>query len=173
MSTRLICRLDRYGQALGPVQGVGYVNELLARLTGKPVLDHSQTNSTLDSSPVTFPLNRTVYADFSHDNQMIAIFAAMGLFAQHHALDPLQPDPTRTWVISKMVPFSGHMVVEKLRCSVGIVTEEFVRIFVNDALQPLEFCNADDNGMCRLHAFVDSQFYSRSDGAGDFQKCFP
>ncbi|KAG6840186.1 hypothetical protein C0991_008350 [Blastosporella zonata] len=33
-----------YGQALGPVQGVGYINELIARLTGKPVNDNTQTN---------------------------------------------------------------------------------------------------------------------------------
>ena len=70
----------RYGNPLGRVQGVGYVNELLARLTQTPVRDHTQTNRTLDGAPATFPLNRTLYADFSHDNQMAAIYAALGLF---------------------------------------------------------------------------------------------
>ncbi|KAF5333502.1 hypothetical protein D9611_002520 [Ephemerocybe angulata] len=59
-----------YGQELGPVQGVGYINELLARLTGMPVRDNTQTNHTLTASPITFPLDRTIYADFSHDNLM-------------------------------------------------------------------------------------------------------
>jgi hypothetical protein len=173
MDALLTSILYRYGQVLGPVQGVGFINELLARLTVQPVQDHTQTNSTLDSSPVTFPLNRTIYADFSHDNQMIAIFAAMSLFSQDRALDPLRLDPTSTWVVSKMVPFSGRMIVEKLQCFTGVHTEEeFVRILVNDALQPLKFCDADLNGLCRLKAFVNSQVYSRSDGAGDFQKCF-
>jgi hypothetical protein len=150
------------------------VNELLARLTGQPVKDHTQTNSTLDASPATFPLNRTIYADFSHDNQMVAIYAALGLFKQLRALDPLKPNAERTWITAKMVPFSARMVVERVRCGgeEHSATDEYVRIFVNDALQPLQFCGAEEDGLCRLDAFVESQAFARSDGAGDFKKCF-
>ncbi|VDC01405.1 unnamed protein product [Peniophora sp. CBMAI 1063] len=162
--------LDKYygtgpGNTLGPVQGVGYVNELLARLTGKAVQDETQTNRTLDSDPATFPFNRTFYADFSHDNTMIPIFAALGLF-NSTALDPLSPDPNRLWVNSKLVPFSGHMTVEKLDCS----GKESVRVLVNDAVQPLEFCGGVD-GVCELEAFVESQVYARENGQGDFELC--
>ncbi|PPQ92757.1 hypothetical protein CVT25_003866 [Psilocybe cyanescens] len=171
-----------YGQALGRVQGVGYVNELLARLTESPVRDNTQTNRTLDASPVTFPLNRTLYADFSHDNQMIAIYAALGLFNQTTALDPRAPDATRTWITSRLTPFSARMVTERLSCTGAGVGpgrgqgegqgQTFVRILVNDALQPLDFCGGDQNGLCTLSAFVDSQAYARNDGEGDFEKCF-
>ncbi|CAL1699910.1 unnamed protein product [Somion occarium] len=156
-----------YGQDLGPIQGVGYINELLARLTGTSVRDNTQTNRTLDSSPTTFPLNRTIYADFSHDNQMIAIYAAMGLFRQENALDPTSPSPRRNWRASRLVPFSARMVVERLQCG----SETSVRILVNDALQPLEFCDGKD-GVCSLDAFVQSQTYARNDGEGDFERCF-
>ncbi|KAK0230132.1 phytase [Armillaria fumosa] len=156
-----------YGQELGPVQGVGYVNELLARLTTSPVQDNTQTNYTLDSNPETFPLNRTFYADFSHDNQMIAIYAAMGLFPQSAALDPTSPDPNRNWVVSRLVSFSANMVTEKLECS----GKEYVRVLVNDALQPLAFCG-DGDGLCSLDAFVESQSYARNNGNGDWEKCF-
>jgi Histidine phosphatase superfamily (branch 2) len=159
----------RYGQTLGRVQGVGYVNELLARLTGKPVQDHTQTNRTLDSSPATFPLDRSIYVDFSHDNTMVAIYAALGLFQQPKNLDPAHPDPDRTWMVSRMVPFSGRMVTEKVQCSGK--TKQFVRILVNDAVQSLDFCGGK-HGLCELDAFVHSQGYARSDGAGDFEKCF-
>ena len=158
-----------YGQALGRVQGVGYVNELLARLTGQPVHDHTQTNATLDADPETFPLGRALYADFSHDNQMIAIFAAMGLFRQPEALDPTDPDPGRAWRTERMVPFSARMVTERLVCGDG---EKSVRVLVNDAVMPLEFCGADDDGVCTLEAFVESQSYARNDGEGDWEKCF-
>ncbi|KAF9463690.1 phytase [Collybia nuda] len=157
-----------YGQPLGPVQGVGYINELLARLTGKPVEDNTQTNRTLDSSPTTFPLNRTVYADFSHDNQMIAIYAALGLFSQTTPPDPSLPNPDRNWLASRLVPFSAQMITEKVVCG----QSEYVRIFVNDARQPLEFCGAKEDGLCELGAFVASQSYARNDGSGDFEKCF-
>lgn len=179
--------IRRYGQKLGRIQGVGYVNELLARLTGQPVDDNTQTNRTLDSSPDTFPLDRTFYADFSHDNEMIAIYSALGLFRQHQlvnsTLDPSSPDASRTWIASRLVPFSARMVVERLECAArlnpSLPAGSYVRIFVNDALQPLEFCAGGEDseasvgvGMCSLEAFVESQAYARSDGAGDFEKCF-
>ncbi|RDX55363.1 phytase [Lentinus brumalis] len=156
-----------YGQPLGPVQGVGYINELLARLTETAVQDQTQTNTTLDSDPATFPLNRTFYADFSHDNQMAAIFSAMGLFRQSAPLNATKPDPHRTWRTEKIVPFSGRMVVERLSCG----GKAKVRVLVNDALMPLEFCGAGD-GVCTLDAFVESQSYARNNGNGDFEKCF-
>lgn len=49
----------------------GYVNELLARLTAGPVHLGASVNATLDSALSTFPLNRTIYVDFSHDNDMV------------------------------------------------------------------------------------------------------
>ena len=169
----------RYGQDLGPVQGVGYINELLARLTGLPVEDNTQTNRTLNSSPITFPLNRTLYADFSHDNEMIAIYAALGLFKQSVPLDPTKPDPGRTWITSHLTPFSGRMVTERLSCLIPDESQNtqpegnvYVRILVDDAIQPLEFCGANEDGICQLDAFVESQAYARNDGEGDFEECF-
>ncbi|KJA17736.1 hypothetical protein HYPSUDRAFT_146103 [Hypholoma sublateritium FD-334 SS-4] len=158
-----------YGQPLGRVQGVGYVNELLARLTGAPVRLGTQVNATLDTDPTTFPLSRALYADFTHDNQMAAIYAALGLFAQRAPLDPAAPDARRTWVASRLTPFSGRMVVERLACAGGA---PHVRVLVNDALQPLEFCGSDRDGLCTLAAFVASQAYARGNGLGDFAKCF-
>ncbi|KIJ57313.1 hypothetical protein M422DRAFT_149384 [Sphaerobolus stellatus SS14] len=156
-----------YGQALGPVQGVGYINELLARLTGKPVSDATQTNRTLDSSPITFPLNRTIYADFTHDDQIAAIFSAMGILRPKVALDPTKPDPTRTWLASHLTPFSSRLVTEKLDCR----GRESVRILLNDAVVPLEICGAGGDGICGLEAFVESQAFARNNGDGNFEKC--
>ena len=149
------------------MQGLGYINELLARLTNTSVVDHTQTNATLDADPATFPLGRALYADFSHDNQMIAIYAAMGLFEQSSALNTTKPSSKRTWLAAKLVPFSARMVVEKLQCG----KTEKVRVLVNDALQPLEFCGSG-NGVCTLDAFVKSQSYARNNGEGDFERCF-
>lgn len=85
----------RYGSELGPVQGVGYINELLARLTDRPVEDHTQTNQTLDSNSETFPLGRGIYVDFSHDNLMTAVASAMGLFRDKNFISGRVLDPTR------------------------------------------------------------------------------
>ncbi|KAF8575066.1 phosphoglycerate mutase-like protein [Ramaria rubella] len=157
-----------YGGALGPVQGVGYVNELIARLTQKPVSDATQTNRTLDSSPATFPLDRTLYADHSHDNQMIAIYAAMGILRPFTPLDPIASDPQRTWLASHLVPFASKLVTERLVCD----GRASVRMLLNDAVVPLEICGGNSNGICTLDAFVRSQSYSKNNGEGDWEKCF-
>ena len=60
-----------------------------------------------------------MYVDFTHENSQIAVYAAMGLFNVSKALDPkkMEKKPEeREWVASRMVPFSGRMVVEKLTC---------------------------------------------------------
>ena len=62
----------RYNSAFGsPVaraQGIGYVQELVARLTHTPIETHnSTTNSTLDDNPVTFPLGQSLYVDATHE----------------------------------------------------------------------------------------------------------
>ncbi|KAH9066440.1 phytase [Lactarius vividus] len=166
-----------HGGNLGRVRGVGYANELLARLTGKPVRDNTQTNRTLDASPETFPLDRTLYADFSHDNTMVSIYSALGLFRQYllpgQKLNPGDPSSLRTWILSNMVPFGGRMVVERLECAreVPLSAVTSIRILVNDAVQPLEFCDGV-GGLCELYSFVESQWYARHDGNGDFERCF-
>jgi hypothetical protein len=162
-----------YGQPLGRVQGVGYVNELLARLTRTPVRDATQTNATLDADARTFPLGRAVYADFSHDNEMVAVYAALGLFPETDAgMDPARPREERAWAVSRLVPFSGRMVVERLACEgEGWEKGAYVRVLVDDAVQPLAFCGGKQ-GVCGLEAFVESQGYARENGRGDFKKCF-
>ena len=55
-----------YGAPLGRVQGAGYVNELVARLSGRPVIDETTTNRTLNRDNATFPFDRPLYADFTH-----------------------------------------------------------------------------------------------------------
>lgn len=151
------------------MQGVGYINELLARLTNSPVNDSTSTNTTLDSDPATFPLDRTIYADFSHDNLMIPVFAAMGLFPA----EPLSPvglnASAQAWNVSRMVPFAGRMVIERLACG---EQGKYVRVLVNQAVQPLEFCGAGEVGECSLDAFVESQAFARSGGNGTWAACF-
>lgn len=180
--------MDRYGGHLGRVQGVGFALELLARLTQTPLPDCAlaNINTTLCAERATFPLDRTFYADFSHDNVMVAIFSALGLFAQDGELDAARMDVRRTWRVGRMVPFAGRMVVEKLACAragagAGAGTDpgssaaemgEYVRILVNDAVQPLELCvGVDADGLCALDAFVASLGYVRDGWQEQWEEC--
>ncbi|KAF1942892.1 acid phosphatase [Clathrospora elynae] len=153
------------GSPLGPTQGVGYVNELLARLTETPVDDNTNTNRTLDADPATFPLNRNVYADFSHDNDMSGVLAALGLYNSTKPLSNTTIENTKTthgYSAAWTVPFAARVYVEKLQCKRE--KEESVRVIVNDRVHPLEFCGADKHGRCTLSRFVESQSFARSGG---------
>ncbi|KAJ7512553.1 phytase [Mycena galericulata] len=168
-----------YGGRLGRVQGVGYTNELLARLTGSSVHDHTSTNTTMDADPATFPLNRPIYADFTHDSVLIAVYNTIGLYPTPK-LSTKHPKADRSWRSSEMMSFSTRMVVEKLVCESPVrgraALDTYVRIVVNEVLQPLPFCGAPETGprkgLCQLDAFLKSQSYARHDGEGDWEKCF-
>lgn len=159
------------GNPLGPTQGVGYVNELLARLTGQPVDDNTNTNRTLDSDPATFPLDRKVYADFSHDNDMSGVLAALGVYNHTKPLSNTtieNTDQTYGFSAAWTVPFAARVYFEKLQCKHE--EEEFVRIIVNDRVQPLDFCDGDKHGRCQLSNFVESQSFAR--GGGLWNQCY-
>ncbi|ERS96790.1 hypothetical protein HMPREF1624_06999 [Sporothrix schenckii ATCC 58251] len=167
------------GSDLGPTQGVGFVNELVARLTASPVVDHTSTNRTMDADPATFPLDAKVYADFSHDNDMSNIFAALGLYnGTFPAGDGpsnttrTEPEDMRGYASSWVVPFGARMYVEKMVCGGDKESsnDEFVRILVNDRVMPLQSCGADQLGRCRLSRFIDSLAFARNGGLWD--DCF-
>ncbi|KAI1170507.1 histidine phosphatase superfamily [Nemania sp. FL0916] len=159
------------GSPLGPTQGVGLVNELIARLTGQPVVDGTSTNSTLDNSKESFPLDGVLYADFSHDNDMSGVFGALGLY---NSTEPLSkttkasPRQSGGYGASWAVPFAARMYVEKLQCKDNSgEDEEFVRVLVNDRVIPLQNCDADALGRCTLSKYVDSLSFARQGGHWD------
>ena len=159
------------GNPLGPTQGTGYVNELVARLTGKAVRDHTSVNQTLDSDPTTFPLDKTLYADFSHDNDMTAVFAALGLYNNTPKLstsDMMTVEDMKGYSAAWTVPFAARAFIEKMDCEGA--EEEMVRVLVNGRVIPLEMCGGDEMGRCGIGAFVEGLTFAREGGRWDM--CF-
>ena len=145
------------GADLGPTQGVGWVNELIARLTASPVQDHTNVNHTLDDDPETFPLDRTLYADFSHDNDMTSIFSALGLWNSTTGLDGFEA--------GEVVSFAARAWIERMTC--GRRQEEFIRVMINHRVMPLPQCGSDEHGRCAQSAFLDSLAFARQGGKWD------
>ncbi|CAL3965195.1 unnamed protein product [Diplocarpon coronariae] len=160
-----------WGNPWAPTQGVGFTNELIARMTDSAVVDHTSTNSTLDSSDATFPLGSILYADFSHDNDILMIYSALGLF---NSTAPLltttsqSAHETKGFQISRMTPFAGRAYFEKMRCEGA--AEEMVRVVINDRVLPLETCGGDELGRCSLSAFIDSLTFAKA--GGHWHGCF-
>jgi Histidine phosphatase superfamily (branch 2) len=168
--------LDKYyghsmGNPLAATLGVGFVNELIARLTNTPVKDSTCTNRTLDFSNSTFPLDAKLFADFSHDNDMEEIFAALGLYnaTKTLPLSSLQDaEDSDGFSAAWTVPFAARMYVEKMRC--GEADEEYVRVLVSNRVMPLHTCGADELGRCKLDKFIQSLSFAR--GGGLWDRCF-
>jgi hypothetical protein len=59
---------NAFGAPLSRAHGIGYIQELIARLTRTPIETHnSTTNATLNDNPITFPLNQSLYVDATHE----------------------------------------------------------------------------------------------------------
>ncbi|EJU00867.1 phosphoglycerate mutase-like protein [Dacryopinax primogenitus] len=143
-----------FGGPYVAAQGIGYVQELVARLTQTPVAVHnSTTNSTLDNSAVTFPLNQPIYVDASHDTVISAIIVAMN-FSSLAATGPLPTDhipAKRSFIVSQVAPFATQLAGQVLTCTEGNSTESYIRWLLNDASLPLTNipgCAADPYGRC-------------------------
>ena len=53
-------------------QGIGYVQELVARLTNQYITtSKSSVNASLDDNGITFPLGQPFYMDMSHDDIIV------------------------------------------------------------------------------------------------------
>lgn len=73
-----------FGAPLSKVLGVGYIQELVARLTQTPIESHnSSTNATLDDNPLTFPLNQSLYVDATHE--VVVLHGKQTEAARRHA----------------------------------------------------------------------------------------
>lgn len=161
------------GNPLGPTQGVGFVNELIARLTDSAVVDNTSTNRTLDSSPATFPVGSSskLFADFSHDNDLTGIFASIGLYNKTKPLTNTTIEAAEHaagYSASWTVPFAARAYFEKMQCDSH--KEELVRVIVNDRVQPLSQCGGDELGRCTLSKFVQSLSFARA--GGNWASCF-
>lgn len=159
-----------HGNPLGPTQGVGFVNELIARLTDEQVVDATSTNRTLDDNDDTFPLGRQLYADFSHDNDMTAVLAAMGIYngTTLPTDKVVEAENANGYSAAWTVPFAARIYVEKLECDYD--DDEYVRVLVNDRVVPLPQCKSDRHGRCSLDDFIDSLSFARNNGR--WSECF-
>ena len=147
------------GAGLGPTQGVGWVNELVARLTSSPVKDHTNVNHTLDADPETFPIDRALYADFSHDNDMTSIFSALGLWNSTKGLEGFEA--------GEVVPFAARGWIEKMTCG---SQQEFVRVIINNRVMQLPQCESNEFGLCSLTSFISSLVFARQ--GGKWKECY-
>ena len=58
----------------------------------------------------TFPLNQSLYFDFSHDTNIMAIITAFGLRQFNQTLPTTGPPADQQLIVSHVTPFGTRMV---------------------------------------------------------------
>ncbi|TVY60833.1 3-phytase A, partial [Lachnellula suecica] len=102
----------------------GFAAELLARMTSNLTYvtsknSYTSINHTLDSSAAAFPLGPAypLYADFSHDDDLSSIFAALGLYNGTKDLSNTTLESTSQtggYSVGWTVPFAARAYFEKM-----------------------------------------------------------
>ena len=158
--------------------GIGYVQELLARLTNSyaPVSGfNTNNNGTLDTSNVTFPLNQTLYFDFSHDTNIASILTAFNFTQFQPLLSATAIQPNRMLIISEISKFAARLDIEVIlaphpvsanrTCANDAYTNatgpatKYIHFILNQRTLPLfpgyPACGDRTDGWCELDKYLE------------------
>ncbi|WRT68776.1 uncharacterized protein IL334_005756 [Kwoniella shivajii] len=146
-----------FGYAPARAQGVGWVQELVSRLTKTRLMEFNSTTNSTFHNDVQFPLHDPLYVDFCHDTQFALLLPTMNLttFSESGDLPTDHIPKHRSFIASKIMPFATNLQVQVFTCS----GTKKVRLILNDAAVPLtgiKGCPNDDDGLCPLATFVSS-----------------
>ncbi|CAI7618771.1 unnamed protein product [Penicillium pancosmium] len=172
-----------FGAPSGRAQGIGYVQELAARLQSRLIYSsNSSINYTYDDNAKEFPLHQPLYMDMSHDDIIISTLTALGMdyfkYGPHGMPDSVPHAVPRNFVLQQVVPFGARLFSEIWTCpkdakfdnlqemkyknpdlSSQADTTDYIRFVLNNApvsTKGMKACEGSVNGFCPLKAFVDS-----------------
>ncbi|KAK6587387.1 hypothetical protein PZA11_000677 [Diplocarpon coronariae] len=156
----------------GRAVGLGYVQETIARLQNHTLgYSGSQINTTLDSSLETFPLNQSLYFDFSHDTNIHSILTAFG-FKQFNSFLPSTKYPgPHNLTVSHLEPFAARLDIELIKTPSPLSPQRvyekgeettYIHFILNQRTLPLGLsfpeCDAGRlDGWCELETFLKTQ----------------
>ncbi|KAJ6032817.1 uncharacterized protein N7446_008890 [Penicillium canescens] len=172
-----------FGSPSGRAQGIGYVQELAARLQSKLIMSSdSSINYTYDDNTKTFPLNQPMYMDMSHDDIIVSVLTALGLdyfkYSPHGMPTSVSHAPRRNFNMNQLTPFGARLFSEVWTCPKDISfknlqpqkyknpdlssesnTTDYIRFVLNNAPVPVDgltACDGSVNGFCPVEKFLSS-----------------
>ncbi|TEA13949.1 3-phytase A [Colletotrichum sidae] len=158
----------------GRAVGIGYQQEVIARLQNHTLgYSGSQINVTLDNNTETFPLNQSLYFDFSHDTNIASILTAFGLKQFAQLLQPTEYPGPHNFTVSHITPFGARLDIEIIKTPKPFKADrsgyeekgdetKYVHFVLNQRTLPLGFsfpeCDASrKDGWCELKTFLKVQ----------------
>ncbi|KAH7329045.1 histidine phosphatase superfamily [Stachybotrys elegans] len=157
----------------GRAVGLGYQQEVLARLKNHTLgYSGSNINVTLDSSTETFPLNQSLYFDFSHDTNIASILVAFGLKQFAEELPATEHPGKHAFTVSHLTPFGARLDMEIIKSPKPVAPNregfleggetKYIHFVLNQRTLPLgesfPECDASrKDGWCELETFIKIQ----------------
>lgn len=95
----------------GRAQGIGWAQDLLARLNG--TTQANDTITTQNTSVPALPLNQTLNVDFTHDDIIVSVLTALNytqVVGDYLPADEMNSN--RTFVLSHITPFAARLIFE-------------------------------------------------------------
>ncbi|KDE07625.1 hypothetical protein MVLG_02088 [Microbotryum lychnidis-dioicae p1A1 Lamole] len=145
-----------YGARFAPHLGMPWVNvsthNLIAAFQGPH--PHLTSGSKLPppSAPPDEEHTQLLFPYFSHREEPAVVLVALGLW-NTTTIDPHRLDHDRAWHTSHLLPFLGHIALERLSCK-GDDTD-YMRILVNGAPQKVPACHHGRGGSCPLDEWAE------------------
>ncbi|KZL87955.1 histidine acid phosphatase [Colletotrichum incanum] len=158
----------------GRAVGIGYQQEVIARLQNHTLgYSGSQINVTLDNNTVTFPLNQSLYFDFSHDTNIASILTAFGLKQFSQLLQPTEYPGPHNFTVSHITPFGARLDIEIIKTPKPFKADrsgydedggetKYVHFVLNQRTVPLGWsfpeCDVErKDGWCEFETFLRVQ----------------
>ncbi|RAH67258.1 histidine phosphatase family protein [Aspergillus aculeatinus CBS 121060] len=190
--------LSGFHSPTGRAQGIAFVEEFLARVEGHLLEVPANTtgaNLTLDTNPVTFPLDQKLYLEFTHDANIVSVLTAFGLTQFADPLPLTGPTKDQQFHSSRIVPFAGRLNIEIISAPHRVSTTrssskaaskngdyvtgsgptQYVHFIQNQRTIPLhasfDECEYREDGWCELSTFLEIQRQSLAEAQYQYA-CF-
>ena len=141
-----------HGNPLSPYLGFPWLNTT-AKLFSK---FHAPIHGA-PPSEIPHDNGQRFFISFTHREVPPFIATALGLYNSSNAYAEEFPTDrinwSRSWKMAELIPFLGHVGIEKLTCDRGEGDREFVRIIANSAPRPIPRCQDGPGASCSFDRF--------------------
>lgn len=106
-----------------------------------------------------WPEGQRFFLSFTHREVPPFVATALGIFnSSSNAREQFPTDRVnwgRAWRMSDLIPFLGHVGMERITCDTKRGDEEFIRFVANQAPRPLPHCQSGPGASCPFDKFKD------------------
>lgn len=146
-----------HGNPLSPYLGFPWLNTTSQLMAKFHILRHTNVPEVPNDDGQRF------FLAFTHREVPPFIATALGLFNSSNAYAEEFPTDrinwSRSWRMAELIPFLGHVGIEKLTCnSVSVDPEddkEYIRVIANSAPRPIPTCADGPGASCSFDQFTE------------------